>query len=914
MTSFGFRQPQFSEELAYLPIWLQKPQPEPSPPPGNSIAEAEVPFSSNRELRSLWPPRGSSTCFGKDVNRSSKDEGRYKDCCLFLSGEANSESTVAPSPGNLLHLRLHISLDGDSPNTQCQLSYPSDLPRGSSMFESQHQDQTLCSWDEKACQLKVDYNGGGVTLLPPASTPGVVKSGSLQVPSINQGSKMQNEGKLNVFPANMGTEAGSLPPKHSSDCEDGDINGAIELSIAASEALVIHELMKTELSSEGFSTGSILEAALRVKQARLLEEGMEDEGYSNYEVDEVDSLADLDDSVMRDAFMDVGLSLDCAHVSGSDISHVKETPMEENFDGSTNGSKVPKDQQDQNINGKAPDSDYSGMACSGNRSSYQQEDIPHDMAEPQEGNANGGKQRTRKGVAKYFIDEASFLSESADMAVNQISGMLKKGNGPNIASQSSINFNGLQDKAHDAVLPSEEVRCSYVSASDPLCSIVPCSIPMEEHVVSPANQIQNGDGVEPQNCFGHKFLPGLGNECTIDKVEEQNPDSPLNGNDNVDIENQEDTCVSVQRRSPIVLNRRTRHRLQARESFIGSNVPAVRCLEQDLPESTTIKFDISNQTNMPSGEVVSCPENNLVRTKRVHFSFEVQHEQTKELIQRSKASSVGDLGIRDNKRSKLSKPSCMKKCLLGHKQDLKRLIFHRWEFLITGFSYTKERELGGMIQKSGGIVLSEIPSHRSSRFRGIKRSDTQQLTLVISSKKLQTAKFLYGCAVNAPILKARWITDSIAAGSIAPPEKYVIRPNQADIMPVRLLSMNQNTGPRIFDRVGIMLHGKPSFCRKLSLIVKHGGGEVFKSLQTLLLILDTGKLRRGVIVAENQSRALRHLQHCASEQKIALMPASWIAKSLHLGKLLPVQEKEDDAPQEIGLQTSENSLDWSQEF
>lgn len=37
--------------------------------------------------------------------------------------------------------------------------------------------------------------------------------------------------------------------------------------------------------------------------------------------------------------------------------------------------------------------------------------------------------------------------------------------------------------------------------------------------------------------------------------------------------------------------------------------------------------------------------------------------------------------------------------------------------------------------------------------------------------QLQTTKFLYGCAVNAPILKVKWLADSVAAGSVVPPEK-----------------------------------------------------------------------------------------------------------------------------------------------
>lgn len=39
--------------------------------------------------------------------------------------------------------------------------------------------------------------------------------------------------------------------------------------------------------------------------------------------------------------------------------------------------------------------------------------------------------------------------------------------------------------------------------------------------------------------------------------------------------------------------------------------------------------------------------------------------------------------------------------------------------------------------------------------------------------QLETTKFLYGCAVNAHILKVNWVTDLVAAGSALPPNKYV---------------------------------------------------------------------------------------------------------------------------------------------
>lgn len=111
-----------------------------------------------------------------------------------------------------------------------------------------------------------------------------------------------------------------------------DIKDAVELSIAASEALVIHELVKSESALEALPMEAVLEAALQVKQARL--ESSEDSfDCTTEKSDEMDFLSDLDDLTMADAFEDIGLSFngfDDHHACGSDASLVKETPALEN--------------------------------------------------------------------------------------------------------------------------------------------------------------------------------------------------------------------------------------------------------------------------------------------------------------------------------------------------------------------------------------------------------------------------------------------------------------------------------------------------------------------------------------------------------------------------------------------------------
>eukprot|EP00268_Persea_americana_P015574 TRINITY_DN1724_c0_g1_i15.p2 TRINITY_DN1724_c0_g1~~TRINITY_DN1724_c0_g1_i15.p2 ORF type:complete len:112 (-),score=16.79 TRINITY_DN1724_c0_g1_i15:1172-1507(-) len=87
-----------------------------------------------------------------------------------------------------------------------------------------------------------------------------------------------------------------------------------------------------------------------------------------------------------------------------------------------------------------------------------------------------------------------------------------------------------------------------------------------------------------------------------------------------------------------------------------------------------------------------------------------------------------------------------------------------------------------------------------------------------------------------------------------------------------------------------MFYGKPSFCSKLGKIVKHGGGQVFKTLQWLVQSLKSGKNSIGAVVVEDEGRVSRHLRHFASEQRLQMMPASWIINSLHSGKLLPFKD------------------------
>lgn len=116
--------------------------------------------------------------------------------------------------------------------------------------------------------------------------------------------------------------------------EVDDITAAVELSIAASEALLIHEMIDSGQTESSLSASAILEVALRVKQARV-ECYIEASNIVDEETSDIDYLSDLDDSTMKDAYEEVGLTICALHLPGSDlnISQVRDTYSLENKEG-----------------------------------------------------------------------------------------------------------------------------------------------------------------------------------------------------------------------------------------------------------------------------------------------------------------------------------------------------------------------------------------------------------------------------------------------------------------------------------------------------------------------------------------------------------------------------------------------------
>lgn len=84
-----------------------------------------------------------------------------------------------------------------------------------------------------------------------------------------------------------------------------------------------------------------------------------------------------------------------------------------------------------------------------------------------------------------------------------------------------------------------------------------------------------------------------------------------------------------------------------------------------------------------------------------------------------------------------------------------------------------------------------------------------------------------------------------------------------------------------------MLYGKPAFYSKLMILIKHAGGQVFRTIKSLLQGCEYTRAASAMIIVEDARAAPRNLRQCASEYRIPLMSGNWIVESLLLGRLLP---------------------------
>lgn len=787
--------------------------------------------------------------------------------------------------------------------------------------------------------------------------------------------------------------------------ETDDIGDAVELSIAASEALAIHEIVRSE--SVAFETEAVLEAALQVKQARL-ESLVDVSSCSMEEVDEIDFISDLDDLTMMDAFEDVGLcfsSFSSQYVCGKNVSPIRDA--RENDHSDVPASKLKRKTlscdsdhgfyQSRSAMDVSDVSDTVQRVCNPiSETSAQYQDgmdvfdarnLPKDVEEDKATYlaAEGSRSRwlggwTRKGIVnapakplwksipKCFV-ETSFLSESADVA-DANSFVQNRESRLQITSQQSVHFKGFHDQAGGDISVSQDVRSINLSLGDPLCSIVPCSISSDNDGSPP---LENQSCVEPNPQIRLNLTDEFGAEnfprtSEIESIYEKGKVfAPLVC---------EDSAATVRIQSNSLKPYSTLPFKQ------GSNLCSVvysdkRDSKGSLPVTATVECIISRDTEeVQKDAIMEYSDFQTTNMKKISDEyakdkalFQVQpskrraplviNQKFRQCLQSSRLLVPGSLikkspvqASRKNPSSKLCNSSMLEtrqfegngnqdaqarfseakgsykrsyksatqiqenySSLQVTVKDRRHVIFPDIEFLLTGFSKIKEKELEGLIQKYGGIVLGGIPSPTNSRGKRNSRSKFQPLPVVLCTKKLQTTKFLYGCAINAPILKVKWLTDSIAAGLALPSRKYLVLSSQPDPKFLRTGKPVHNDDQTcIFDRVGIMLHGSHGFYTKFSAVIQHGGGRVFKTLNWLVHNLDSEKISLGVIVAENENTASRHLRYCALERKIPVVPTSWIVKSLHLGKLHSLITNNNSPTRTTTTFDVPVSTDWSQEI
>ncbi|KAL9321703.1 hypothetical protein ACSQ67_009756 [Phaseolus vulgaris] len=1053
METLAFRPPHFSEEVAWLPCWLQSLGTNGSI---EFVKESQAP--SYQEAKDPGPSQETGNA-GEDFNAISREEGRYRSCHLFLSGDDSSPISVASSPENVFHFSLRLSSDIGSVFCPTQdLNESQDVVAPSTVLSLQ------------PIQPSIDFRENLHSIMDPLTS--------------------ESDLPAAFIPEIVEKDASKSLIDTTDSVKGVDVSNAVELSIAASEALVIHDLVKLDSVLETIRTEAVLEVALHVKQARL--DGLEDDFQSsNEESDYCDSLSDLNDFIMEDAYEDIGLPIDvpvenilCSSTifeakgvsnvekdsgcndKNSDIEH---TSQFHNFD-----DKSKQKQLDVNAEKEMPQNTYSphhSLRCEemhsddpalGENTLKPFENSPPifnqcnstDVLAPNQtvgltmvdftsikppnsvnsslvensGNFNKEKWTTYRAPERFrsrwlgggHLRETSFLTESVDIVPDENSCVLKHDPNCAIGSQLSMPSEDSHKKPNESILQSQDVtKCSSPSLTDPLCSFVPCSLSLE-HANYNAHIDKKSDSEDFVPSVSEfeveKFQRILEKNANFDRSDERImivlddkdlpitearmdeqvtrkltrvehialktystilPNQDLNLNYNltelpIDLsmdsaaslgtkisgslsasehaggnKNEEDNQHSVDHKSiieitndkcgnelktadengisaeptqdtksPLILNHRIRRRLLGPMNV--ANDVTEKIIKQHVVPETVVQSQQNNNLNKLQFESNKFHSGHVRARKKVHFSEKVEELHPKRKLSKLESSHKRCSSVRA-KRQRVSKsltnsvPSMKHSSTNYCRNKVNEFIFQGVEFLLTGLSCEKERDMEALIRSSGGVVLYDIPSQNS----GDKRHSTlSHLPIVLCMRKLQTTKFLYGCAVGASILKVDWLIDCVASGTILKPEKYMILPNRNDMKWSSIgTAIHQRNRKHIFERVRILLHGKPSFCTKLACIIKHGGGHVFKTLQGLVRTIDEERTLVAAIVIEDKAAISRHLKHCAKERNIPMMPFSWIIKSLYSGKLLPFTEEKTMHPLPF-VKVSEipSSSDMSQEI
>ncbi|XP_025796630.1 uncharacterized protein LOC112876682 isoform X2 [Panicum hallii] len=948
MSTCGYHSPRFSEDIAWLPPWLQPHRP---PPVGEHRTHSTgVSSPSCQNCVFIGDP-------AQERQNARVNAAGYSGFILRLSGDEEMAG-ITPISSNALPFSLRLSSESTaepSPaesNTNTQMQNSGTLKGPSEDFFADGQKQEVNAVSQNQFEGKD----------PQADSPTEVfkvTSKAIRKPLDANRHKRHDVsgGKVDIR-----------------RLRNADVNDAIELSIAASEAMVIAEMILDDSQSDKLAAAAI-EAALHVKEARkqfYFEETEHACGSSGNDLDETDWLTELDDAEMVGVFQDIGLSLvhtvrpsqdqntgvlkqqnshpnypPCdadAHILASCSSekqnkrcnsqnadsddHVSDSfPTNQSADVLPNEPTPCSDSLKQAVLGKT-------FSCSRNKKTGLQASTENNAAMHGASGALVTYQNihkdvgrvsaqmnvgTKKHVKGLFEEETSFISES--ISIDECC-PTSRASSMEIAASSRASFycrtEGSCEENHGA--ETEEVCCQVVCSSmshvDPLCSIVPCSISCDEGPSDQAPVCKKSEGYESPTCLAPERELGKGEEkgfmhprmqdldgeagpsCTP-LVKSLEPDVPfrrriysslrpfstispksniLGSTSNFDAHL---TVYRQEKFTPITLNKNIQQ-VQAAKQFIENNVKTESLQYFSKVKKKPYYPQDDNEDQIREQQVCRSAVNlnagkQCLKRKRVQFS------EAKLSSRRTKSNR------RVPAKSRFSHSRREETLETREDIDNREATFQGVEFMLTGFPNQKEKEIESLIRKCGGYVLSKVPPFSLDKRKNMDEFPSWKPPIVLSPKKVSTAKFLYGCAIDAWMLNPNWFFDSLQAGVLLPPGKYLIRQRNAQKHTSAFgHSFQPKCSTLIFDGVGFLIHGKISFCSKFSNIIKHGGGQVFVSLQGLVQSLKEGSTSHGIILVASQASASRHLSHCGLEHGIKTAPASWIIGSLFSDKIVTI--------------------------
>ncbi|KAG8098722.1 hypothetical protein GUJ93_ZPchr0013g35991 [Zizania palustris] len=933
MSTCGYHSPRFSEDIAYLPQWLQPHQP---PAVGEHQKDSVVVSSPSCEnCVFIGDP-------AQEQHIAMADTTSCSEFRLHWSGDNGTPAGTTPSSGSVVPFYLHLSSESAA---QLSSTQANDKP--------QILNSRACKELDGFC---IEDQAQEIRAVPQNQSQGKdlqemckIATGEIDKSCDSKGLRKPSGGKVDVHKL----------------C-NADVNDAVELSIAASEAMVIVEMMLLDSQSDKLATEG-LEAALHVKEARkqcFLEEPRYSHRSSVSDLDETDGLAELDETEMLNAFQDVGLSLvQTACISqGQNISDLKQK-ISQTSSRTCDGKDILEifSSEKQNIRCHGQDCDANdhvsdslanngsagmlcneltqgcdsvnqtaldkGISCLRNKESAYQVlaqnnanfsgslGIPvrrHNILE--EGGVVSAQTNvgTRKRVKELFDKETSFISESMD-SMHECPSTSRIVSMEMIASSRASFLHKTEgfceeNQGAEAAELCSQVLCSSLSLVDPLCSIVPCSISCNEGPLSQAPECKQSkeeeEFVNPKESPMKQDLEGeAGPSCrplirrysSLRPFSTIVPRSFISGGSGT--HNDVDVAVCQQKRfTAVTLNKKIR-RVQASKLFVEDSVEAGNL--QEFP-----KIQKKSSCDQGSSEHQTTKHN--LKRKRVQFSEAIintrKTKKNRRMQTQSRFSWSGSRPV-DTLQSR-------------EYIDNKEAIFHGLDFLLTGFQSHKEKEIESLIRKFGGYVISKVPPcplDKRSKLAELAR----KIPIVLSPKKVSTAKFLYGCAINSWTLNPNWLFDSLQSGVMLPPGKYAIR--QVHAMKSNSTfdqSLHLKNNKFLFDGVGFMILGKISFCSKFSNVIKHGGGQVFVSLQGLVQSLKDRNSSCGIILVANEASTSRHLSHCGLEHDIKTVTASWVIGSLFSGKLIPLKKDRCALFRKIKMPSfqQQQTFDMSQEI